>query len=233
MKKTFFTWLLTIPLLWSCTNDVDSGPIISETRSTPVFNRVELRGSHELRINPNYDFEVRITAPDNLMRYIETYVTNGILIVREKNNDIDHDKVLVEISENFLDRIELNGSGNIIAEDTVHSNNLEIEIDGSGSADILSKCNLLRLHIDGSGKIEAWGEADEVRSEISGSGLIVSRTIESSTAEARIKGSGSIDIYADKSLFARIDGSGVVRYWGQPKSIDSGIAGSGTIIEIN
>lgn len=167
-----------------------------------------------MRINPDYDFDLRITAPDNLMRYLETYVSNDTLVVREKNNDIDHGGVLVEISENYLDRIELNGSGLIIAEDTIYSSNLKIEIDGSG-------------------RIEAWGEAEEVRSAIFGSGLIASRSIESSIPEARIEGSGNIDIYASFSLFARIDGSGVVRYWDNPETIDSNVDGSGAIIEIN
>ncbi|MFT6998232.1 MAG: hypothetical protein ACJAQ4_001992 [Cryomorphaceae bacterium] len=233
MKKTTLITLLLIPLLWACSKDEDAGPIVNENRSVTAFHEIELDGSHELRINPDFDFDLRVTAPDNLMRYIETYVSNGTLVVREKNNDIDHGRVLVEISENYLDRIELNGSGLIVAEDTIYSNSLEIEIDGSGAADILAKSDLLRLMIDGSGKIEAWGEADEVRSTLSGSGLIVSRTIESSIAEARIEGSGSIDIYARKSLFARIDGSGVIRYWGNPEIVDSSVDGSGAIIEIN
>lgn len=233
MKKTTLIVLCAIPLLWACTKKENAGPIVSETRVVSTFNEAELDGSHELRINPDYDFDLRVTAPDNLMRYIETYVINGKLVVREKNNDIDHGRVLIEISENYLDRIELNGSGLAIAEDTIYSNRLEIEIDGSGGADIIAQTDFLRLSIEGSGKIEAWGEAEEVRSEISGSGLIVSRSIESSVAEARIEGSGSIDIHADSSLFARIDGSGIIRYWGQPESIDSDIDGSGSIIEIN
>ncbi|MCZ4407232.1 DUF2807 domain-containing protein [Cryomorphaceae bacterium 1068] len=233
MKQSILIYLLVIPLVWACDKKEDAGPIISEIRTASQFSEVELDGSHEFRINPDFDFDIRVTAPDNLMRYIETYVTNGRLVINEKNNDIDHDRVLVEISENFLDRILLNGSGIIIAEDTIYSADLEVEIDGSGSADIIAKSDLLRLIIDGSGRIEALGESEEVRSAIYGSGLITSPNIESNIAEARIEGSGSIDIHAGYSLFARIDGSGVIRYWGDPETIDSSVDGSGAIIEIN
>jgi hypothetical protein len=233
MKKTTLIALIAIPLLWSCDKKEDAGPIISETRTATQFSEVELDGSHEFRINPDFDFDIRVTAPDNLMRYIETYVANGRLVVNEKNNDIDHNRVLVEISENYLNRIILNGSGLIIAEDTLYSNDLEVDIDGSGSADVIAKCDLLRLIIDGSGRIEARGESEEVRSAIYGSGLITSPNIESNIAEARIEGSGSIDIHAGHSLFARIDGSGVIRYWGDPEVIDTSVDGSGAIIEIN
>ena len=233
MKKTTFIVLFAVPLLWACNDKEDAGPIVSETRAVSQFDEVELDGSHELRINPDFDFDLKVTAPDNLMRYIETYVANGRLVINEKNNDIDHSRVLVEISENYLDRIILNGSGLIVAEDTLYSNDLEVEIDGSGAADIIAKSDLLRLIIDGSGRIEAWGEAEEVRSAIYGSGLITSQNIESNIAEARIEGSGSIDIFAGYSLFARIDGSGVIRYWGDPEVIDSSVDGSGAIIEIN
>jgi len=232
MKKTALIVLFALPLLWACTKKEDAGPIVSETRSVTEFNEVELDGSHELRIHPDFDFDLRVTAPDNLMRYIETYVANGRLVVRERNNDIDHGRVLIELSENYLDRIILNGSGLIVAEDTLHATDLEVAINGSGSADVIAKSDLLRLFIDGSGRIEAWGEATQVRSDISGSGLIKSSTIESALAEAKIDGSGNIDIYADNSLFARINGSGSIRYWGSPEAVDSDVDGSGSIVDM-
>ncbi|MCH2214312.1 MAG: DUF2807 domain-containing protein [Flavobacteriales bacterium] len=233
MKRALIIGLVTLTIFTSCDKKDDPGPTIIENRSIPEFAELQLNGSHELRINPANDFEIRITAPDNLMPYIETYVTGEKLFIRERSNDIDHDRVLIEISENFLNSIQLNGSGRIFAEDTVYSESLEISIDGSGEADLLTQTELLRLDIDGSGRIDARGEASDVRSHISGSGLILSKNISSSTAEAKIEGSGSIEIFAADNLFARIEGSGVIRYWGKPSSVNANVEGSGSILEMD
>ncbi|MEM9051255.1 MAG: head GIN domain-containing protein [Bacteroidota bacterium] len=233
MKRLLIAGFVGLTILSACDKKEDAGPTITENRTIPEFNEVRLDGSQELRINSENEFDLRVTAPDNLMPYLETFVTGGKLILREKSNDIDHDRVLIEISENFLNSIQLDGSGRIFAEDTIYSESLEISVDGSGEADIIAKTELLRLDIDGSGRIDARGEASEVRSHISGSGLILSQNIDSSTAEARIEGSGSIDIFATDKLFARIEGSGVIRYWGQPGSVNASVEGSGSIIEIN
>ncbi len=233
MNRLTFFCVLAIPLIWSCNDDIDAGPIITETRNLPEYTELEVDGSYEVIINPDYDFDVRVTAPDNMMNYIETFVTGSRLVIKERSNRIDHGRILIEVSETVLERIELNGSGKITAEDTLTSPDIVAEINGSGSSDLLVDCTVLRLEIDGSGIIEAWGESSMVLSEIEGSGLISSRAIESAVAEARIEGSGSIDIYAIQSLFARIDGSGVIRYWGNPETVDTNIDGSGSIIEIN
>jgi hypothetical protein len=232
MKHSILISLLIIPFLWSCTVKDEAGPVVSEVRTLPDFNEVELNGSHELRIDRDYDFDIRITAPDNLLSYIDTYVINGKLIIREDKNRIDHGRVLIEISEDYLDLIELNGSGRVETQDTLYADQFTMELKGSGTADIIAKAELLRLTIDGSGIIEAWGEAQEVRSDISGSGLIKSPNVASALAEAEIDGSGNIDIYASSELFARIKGSGTIRYWGHPKVVDADVDGSGSIVEM-
>jgi len=233
MKSSTLLILFAIPLLWSCVDNIDAGPVVSERRNLPEFNELEIDGSFEVVINPDFNFDVRITAPSNLMEYIETYVAGDRLIVRERNNRVDHNRVLIEISENYLNWVELNGSGSITAEDTLFAEDLVAEIDGSGLMDIFIETDDLHLSIDGSGIIEAWGNSPNVTSKIEGSGFITSRSVESTHADARIDGSGSIDIYASEYLFARIGGSGMIRYWGEPDDVDAMVDGSGQIIEIN
>lgn len=217
--------------LFSCSKDESAGPIVSETRNLPAYDEIEIAGAFEVEIDESFDFDVEITAPDNKMSFIETVVVGDKLIVRERDNDIKDTRIIIKLSNQDLDYVELSGSG-LIESDTLRSSNLSIELNGSGSMDLIVDADEVDTEISGSGSIEIYGFANEVVNEISGSGLINSRSVESQHGSASIDGSGLIMIYASDSFFGRVNGSGTIQYWGDPESTDTDVDGSGQIIDM-
>jgi hypothetical protein len=215
----------------SCSKNEAAGPIITETRSVSDYTELEVRGAFEILISDDYSADIEITAPQNKMPFIETYLIGNRLIIDEDDNRIKDSRMTVRLSNQILNEVELLGSG-FIEGDTIFAPSLDVEISGSGRIDLPVKTTKLNLEISGSGSIDVFGEAGEVESRITGSGLINSRSVESGNGTARIDGSGNIRIYAADTLFASVIGSGIIQFWGNPSHLDTNIDGSGQITDM-
>jgi hypothetical protein len=216
----------------SCGPNEPAGPEVTEYRDVPAYSRIDIRGSMQVEIVPGNSRDVAITGPDNLMPFIETYVIGDTFVIDEKDNRIkDRGNVRIEISENLLESIEFSGSGSL-AGDTIFNSSISVKLSGSGKIDLPVSTVSVDIELSGSGKIVARGYAENITVNLEGSGNVDAKSIEAYTASAYITGSGNVDIFVLHSLFARITGSGEIRFWGNPESVDSNITGSGSLLRM-
>ncbi len=68
---------------------------------------------------------------------------------------------------------------------------------------------------------------------IMGSGEVNGKDLKTQSVEARISGSGSVNIEANKTVSARIAGSGSVLYSGNATTGDTHYAGSGRVTKVD
>jgi hypothetical protein len=87
----------------------------------------------------------------------------------------------------------------------------------------------LDVEISGSGKLEASGTANEIKTSISGSGKVYASNLTVDKCEARITGSGDVEINVKSELDANITGSGTVSYKGNPSHVNGHSSGSGKV----
>jgi len=233
MKNKLKAWAILIIGLGiiSCTKNQDAGPIVTETRAVSDYSELEVRGAFEVLISEDFDADLEITAPNNKMQFIDAYVLGNRLIINEDDNRIQDARMVVKVSNQHINHIELLGSG-LIEGDTIYGSDLKIELSGSGRVDLPLETSDLYLEVNGSGSIAVFGQSGQTESKISGSGFIDSKSVQSSKGIARIDGSGNIMIYAEDSLTARVTGSGRIQYWGNPSYLDTNIDGSGQITDM-
>ncbi len=229
MKTRICLFALTALTIIGCDKKEEGGPIISENRSLSEFEEIDVVGHMEVEIDPELTADLVITAPQNLMPFIETEVSGDQLIIRERDNDIEPSRIMIRIREQEISEIELSGSGTVRG-DSIFSETIALRLTGSGMIDLSVNCTSLHTQITGSGNIDVVGSGNKVYSRIEGSGRISTETIESTWADARIDGSGYIETYASDSLKALLSGSGVIRCWGKPYHVISDANGSGSII---
>jgi hypothetical protein len=68
---------------------------------------------------------------------------------------------------------------------------------------------------------------------IAGSGEVNGKELKTETVEARIAGSGSVNIIANKTVSARIAGSGSVLYSGNATTGETKYMGSGRVSKVD
>ncbi len=165
---------------------------------------------------------------EDLERII-TKVEGNELKIYTKNNSNGLGDVKAYVSVVKLSGISVAGSGDVIVKSKLQTDELDLELSGSGSIqceDLMAK--ELEVDLAGSGDIFLGGVAEnEVEINIAGSGDVKAENLKTKKAEVNIAGSGSVKIWATDVLESNIVGSGDVYYKGNPL-IDAETKGSGS-----
>jgi len=236
MKTTTTLLLSGIFLLLTATSCLDfnsvtgNGNPATETRTVSAFSKVKSEGAFEVYINYSDETSLMVTADENLLQYIQTYVSDGTLHL-----DIDgvHNvkavtPMVIYITTPHLNRIVQSGSGSILS-DYFESDHFELVLSGSGNIEADFAANSADVLLSGSGKIEINGLADNAKLTVSGSGNVDGSGLEVETCQTVTSGSGNMWISVSNYLSSRISGSGNVYYNGTP-SVETSISGSGKVI---
>lgn len=220
----------------SCRKVIGEGPVVSQTRATAGFNAVELGVPADLLFIPSDHNELVIDAQQNILNVIDTYVSNGELKIKVRNN-VNlrvREGIRVVIRGAAVNALSINGSGNITIAQPFAPTNAKLRVNGSGN---ISANEITTGHLDasisGSGKVEVLnGTADREDVSISGSGSIDLMGVECASAATETSGSGTTRIFVHNDLDVRISGSGNVFYRGAP-AVNTHISGSGNVVRLD
>ncbi|OSZ79224.1 hypothetical protein CAP35_13490 [Chitinophagaceae bacterium IBVUCB1] len=199
----------------SCTKEriKGEGSIVEETRSISGISNVNLNGSEALEIVPSKENKVVVSGYQNLVPVYKTNVSGSTLNLEfeRKYYNVRNNNIKVTLYTTSLNKIELNGSGSINIKDSLKTESLTVEINGSGS--VYSYPNYFQ----------------NLALEINGSGNLNMRQATGKYVHAKIAGSGNIEVTVQEKLDANISGSGDIKYWGNPSTVNTDVSGSGRI----
>lgn len=206
----------SLTLMMSCQeiNSISgSGNIATRTQDLNSFTEVELTNFMDVEIFTGSTNQVEFSDYDNLLQYYTFDVVGNRLVIKTNpgNTTIRHSEAKARVyvagplsalqllgsgnltlmdSFDGISECTISGSGNIVAEASATSSNMDASISGSGNIDIL------KISIE---------QAD---CTISGSGNI-SITV-SKSLKADITGSGNIFYYGNPTVSKTVPGSGNV-----------------------
>ena len=220
--------LFALVIITSCTKG--NRNVITENRDISGFDKVHNLGSFDVTIVNAPVFNVAVEAEENLLPFIRTDVSDGVLHIGVKKGHIikPHETIKVNVHMPVLKGIELSGSGNIIC-DTFDIEQMDIDISGSGNISLGTHATSVNSKISGSGEITITGSATNANLSISGSGQLHALDMVCINCNADIAGSGSIYVNVTTKLDAHISGSGDIYYSGNPQ-VNTHISGSGKVI---
>lgn len=213
---------------------VGSGKIVDDTRSVSAFSRIRLEGPFNLRVSKTGIPSVIVRADDNLLSLVSTEVEGNTLVIRSRPGYSMRSRqpLLVMVGTDNLAAVDMRGSGAVWVQG-VKGERFELQLSGSGDAK-LSELDLhtLAVGLAGSGDITAQGRCDDAQLSIAGSGDLRMAELQTQRVTVSIAGSGNASVHAALAINARVFGSGDVRYSGNPGSVKSNVAGSGSVAAV-
>ncbi len=188
----------------------EAGNVTSETRNVGGFDKVELRSIGNLSIRQTGSESLSVEAEEDVLPKIRTEVVNDRLIIGpEPNTSIQTtEPINYVLTVKDLHALKVSGSGGISAQD-IGTDKLSTTISGSGA-------------------VEISGSADSQEVGISGSGAYRAEYLQSKEAKVDVSGSGSAIVNASDALDAKVSGSGLVEYIGDP-TVKKEVSGSGRV----
>jgi len=246
---------------WACaglasgcilTSDIDgNGVTEEEDRSVGAFDGVAAESMVDVDIEIGSPASVSVTCDSNLLRYIETFIEGGALVVSVENDTniqprsgcyatvVAANLAILEASGSGdidctgavpdLESVVASGSGDIVVEEA-DGTRLETVASGSGNIDLTDVAmDEVDVASSGSGITTLKGTTDDVEIGISGSGAVLAKDLLAEDAEVDSSGSGDTEVYASVSIDITLSGSGDVDVWGSPSSTSENVTGSGSV----
>ena len=207
------------------------GNVINETREVGNFDKMGVSGSFDINLVKGKEGKIEIKIEKNLLPYLVTEVENGNLKIKWKKgtNISTHRGVQLTVYFESIEGVAMSGSGDIVSKDVIKADNFDVAVSGSGDISLVLEVNSTEARVSGSGDLDFKGSSGEFSARVSGSGDIAAYDLKTNTADVRISGSGGMTLSVSDKLYARISGSGSVKYKGKPKIEDIKVSGSGKV----
>ncbi|SMC56520.1 head GIN domain-containing protein [Cellulophaga tyrosinoxydans] len=236
--KNITTLIVLLIALNSCTAQwgkriKGNGNITTIKKSVGDYESLDMAGFFDVKLIEGKEGNITITGEENLLEYIVTEVKDGKLILKtEKGVNLQpshRNGIKITIPVEQINSVYLSGSGDITSEKTLTADSFKATISGSGDISLDLAVKELKTSISGSGDIELTGNTDTFDLSISGSGDIDAFKLAANHVDVSVSGSGDIEVTANKSIKARVSGSGDINYRGNPEKVDTKSSGSGDI----
>jgi len=189
-----------------------------ETRKVEDFTKISFRYPGKLYVKQGSPQKVEIEGNKDVLREIETEVEGSKLIIGKPGKWwdnwkwTDEDKVIVYITVPNIEALNVSGSGDIIGQGKITSNELDLNVSGSGSLELEADVKgSLDADVSGSGNIDMKGRCRNFDSHVSGSGRIV------------------LAINVDEDASFGVSGSGKIQASGTAQMVKTNISGSGRV----
>ncbi len=211
-----------------------NGNKVTIDRSVGDYDAVALSGWFDVDLVDGKEGEITLEGESNLLEYIKTEVKDGKLVIKtEKGVNLKpsswNDGIRITVPIESISSLALSGSGDIVGKKTIKTNNFKTAMSGSGDITVSVEANSVDASMSGSGDITLSGNTDDFEATISGSGDIKAYDLDADNVDATVSGSADIKVTANKTLKARVSGSGDISYRGNPDKVDTKASGSGDI----
>ena len=222
----------TLLSISSCVNCIEpTGEQKTRSLKLDDFKKIELEIPANVKLIIGDSSMVRVSAPESIISQILLVVKNNRLNIEGNICPSDNSNIDIEITTPHVSSLKIKGSGNIFCETPIRTDDLSLKIKGSGKISLNVFANDIDVDISGTGDINLLGTCKNLDVNIDGSGSFKGLGINSYKAKVKITGSGIATVVALNNLTAKVDGSGEIKYSGEPKlSID--INGNGKITKI-
>lgn len=211
------------------------GENTESVREISDFQKINLSGAGVLKITQGNEESITIIGDNRVVPKIRTEVIDGTLTIKPKPQFFllffPMTKTIYDIKVKDLNSIKISGSGEIETLNELRSNDLDIDINGSGEGILDIDVASLRLNISGSGEFTLSGDAEKQVLDISGSGEYFGNNLSGKEGSVKISGSGDVQMNVSEKLDIKISGSGSVGYMGNPE-VSQSISGSGDVEQL-
>ncbi len=211
-----------------------NGNVTTIERSVGSYDEVALAGWFDVDLVDGNEGELTLRGESNLLEHIKTEVKDGKLVIKvEKGLNLKpsnwKDGIHITVPVETIDAVTLSGSGDIVGKKTIKTGDFKTRMSGSGDITLSIEAESVTATMSGSGDINLDGSTTDLEVQISGSGDIKAYDLEADNVTAQVSGSADIKVTANKSLDARVSGSGDISYRGNPEKLKTKSSGSGDI----
>lgn len=216
-----------------------------------VTKQVDLQEFHTISLNSNYKVivrqsnkqEVTAKADPEIWKSTNLWVDNGVLHVDVKDDNTGKKNLLqkmeskltetmeLRITVKELNKIIINSSGSVEAENSINSSYLTIEMNGQGKVTLDARSTTVEVNMFAAGTITLSGYSDEMTLNASGDATFNGQNFDVKTITAIARGtSTNCKLSVSEILDIKVFGNAEVFYSGDAKDVNKTVYGNGFVL---
>ncbi len=209
-----------------------SGNQKTDNRKVEAFKKISVSGAYKVVLKQDSSYALQITADNNLIPYIKTEVSGGLLHIYNKKSLCSSGQMVINVGVGHLEEIKSSGGVEITGDGKLTTGDLRLDL--SGAAKLTLNLNAAHVTTEGSGAVELnlSGQATSHDIDLTGSGDIKALDFIVSDCSIQTSGVGHLEVNVLKSLNINSTGASEVRYKGNP-SLTQTKAGVSSVEKIN
>ena len=209
-----------------------NGQIETKRLELDTFEKISLSTMSKVFLYQGPQQKIDIIAEGNLIEYISLKVNDKKWSIHFKECVSPSKPVEIHITIPIISGIVLNGTNDLIASGLIQSDDMEVEVNGSGQLELNLNVKNLETEINGSAHIRYSGSVTSHKVEINGAAEIVAYDLISEQTKVTIRGAGDVQVNAQSSLKIKIFGTGDIKYKGNPGVLDIRKYGAGDVNKV-
>lgn len=233
MKRLFIVPILLLVTLASCNKITPSGKIVSDDRNISGFTSISVESGLNADINIAQSEAVNVTADDNLLEYIETYVVNKTLIIRVANNVSFAKYPSIKITVDALSLSSLSGSGGagLTLNYPLDSESIKVALSGGGHLSGRVLASNLTVDLSGGSRVNMEGSCSRLRLTGSGGSTMRGYDLNSADADIVLSGGSMAELTIDSTIKIEASGGSTLRYKGNAEIQKQDLSGGSRVIK--
>ncbi len=197
------------------------------------FNMISISGDYKVVLKQDSSMSLKVTADDNLQKYIKTEVSGDRLHIYSKRNLCNNDQMTINIGIRNLDELKASGAVEVESDGNIHTQDLHFKL--SGATKITMDLNAANVTTSGSGATELnlKGQATSHDIDLSGVGHVYAFDFVVGSCDIQTSGAGHCEVNVLNSLSVHSSGASEVRYKGNPSNVTNDKSGASSVEKVN
>ena len=210
-----------------------SGNMVTDNHKVSDFNKIYIEGGFKVVLKQDSSLTLKITADDNLLKYIKVSVDDHRLHVYSKKNFCSSGELTLNIGVKNLEEIKGSGAVDITADGKLVTRDINFKFSGASKVNLELNAANVTTHSSGATEMNLKGQATSHYIDLSGVGKINALDFVVGSCEIHSTGAGHCDINVLNSINVHSTGASEVRYRGNPTSISNDKTGASSLEKIN
>jgi hypothetical protein len=181
----------------------------TEVRDASDFETVEVGGALQVEIKAGRDFNVEVQADDNLLQFIKTEVSNGVLKIKTSERINAKTPVRVLVSAPSIEHIDASGAS-------------KISLEGASGPSLV-------IETSGASKVSLAGEVNKLEIDVSGASNIDAENLKAKVANVEASGASKVGVFVTEGISTNASGASKIWYTGNPTSVDNKSTGASSV----
>jgi len=210
-----------------------SGHMVSDDRKVSDFSKISISGDYKVVLKQDSSMSLKITADDNLLKYIKTEVNGGRLHIYSKRNLCNNGQMTINIGIRNLEELKASGAVEVESDGNIHTQDLHFKL--SGATKITMDLNAANVTTSSSGATELnlKGQATSHDIDLSGVGHVYAFDFVVGSCDIQTSGAGHCEVNVLNSLSVHSSGASEVRYRGNPSNVTNDKSGASSVEKVN